>query len=220
VNKIITPSNAGSLTVGADADDPFAMVFAPARPALNAARKLKPLFDWLERYDEMKREYPHLHVKRANEHQAAALERCEQIPADRIMYAVDKVFRAAEFEAAPEPWLHAAIGLMLDSMPNAKNTSPSYRFALVDAMMHDPDVFGGYGPGFSHAVLAQSVREIRRTAEFVPSHATFLKLCSSHRSQFQKWQWSVSSLIDLRQNAEDVLIATGDLKVPEDGWGI
>jgi hypothetical protein len=60
------------------------------------------------------------------------------------------------------------------------------------------------------------VREIRRTAEFVPPHAAFLKLCSQHRSLFRTRQCHVGRLIELRQNAEDVLIKTGDLTVPDD----
>jgi hypothetical protein len=210
MNELISP-DAGSIVPAGAHEDPFALVFGPAQPTLNAARKLQPLFDYYKG-----REY--LNVKQADQHKAVAFNRCEAIPEDAVMYAAEKLFHAAECEPAPEPWLHAAIGLMLDSMPNAKNISPSYRFGLVDAMQHDPEVHERFGPGFSYAVIAQVVREIRRTAEFVPTHAAFLKLCSQHRSLFGKRQYSVECLINLRQNAEDVLIKTGDLKVPDDDW--
>jgi hypothetical protein len=132
-----------------------------------------------------------------------------------LMYQAEELFHTAECEAAPEPWLHAAIGLTLDRMPSAKNLSPSYRFGLVDSMLRDPEVWGGYRPGFSYAVIAQVARDVRRTGDFTPSPAEFLKLCGKHRSLFCERQSHIRRLVNLRQNAGDVLIETGDLKVPD-----
>ncbi len=183
MNKLVTPDTGSLVPVGAD-DDPFAVVFVPAKPALDAALKLQPLFAWLERhYQNVSREFlPLLDVKRAQEHKAVAFRRCAAIPEDAAMYQNEELFRSAECEAAPEAWLHAAIGLMLDSMPNAKNVSPSYRYGLVDSMLRDPEVWGGYRPGFSYPVIAQVAREVRRMGDFAPSQAEFLKLCGKHRS--------------------------------------
>jgi hypothetical protein len=87
---------------------------------------------------------------------------------------------------------------MLDSMPNARNVSPSYRFGLVDSMMRDEEVWGRYGPGFSYAVVARAIREVRRTSEFAPSQAAFLKLCAKHRSQFQELAGKTTRLMESR----------------------
>jgi hypothetical protein len=212
--ELIRAGSTGSLVANQDRDDPFSIVFAPARPALAAAMQLHPLLRLIGT--------PLLDVGHAAKHRDAALERCAAIPRDKEMYAARKQFEAAEQEPAPEPWLHAAIGLTLDSMPGAESLPPSFRFGLVDLMMHDEDVHGDYRPGFSYAVVAKAAREIRRTCECVPSQATFLKACTKHRAGFRKLVSLTERLIELRQNSEDVLQETGDLTigdiVGDDGW--
>jgi hypothetical protein len=60
-----------------------------------------------------------------------------------------------------------------------------------------------------------AIRELRRTTEGVPP-ATFLKTCIKHRAGFRKLVSLTEQLIEVRQNAEDVLIETGDVKLPDD----
>jgi hypothetical protein len=45
--------------------------------------------------------------------------------------------------------------------------------------------------------------------------AAFLELCAKHRDRFLELAIKTTRLVKLRQNAEDVLIETGDLKVPD-----
>jgi hypothetical protein len=61
-----------------------------------------------------------------------------------------------------------------------------------------------------------ATRELRRTTEGVRSPATFLKTCIKHRAGFRKLVSLTEQLIEGRQNAEDVLIETGDVKLPDD----
>jgi hypothetical protein len=78
-------------------------------------------------------------------------------------------------------------------------------------MMDDGD------SGFSYAAVVQASRQIRRTSgDLPPSQAAFLQACVKARSDFGKLVSFTDRLIELRQNAEDVLIATGDLEVPEE----
>jgi hypothetical protein len=61
-----------------------------------------------------------------------------------------------------------------------------------------------YDQGFSCAVVAVAIREVRRTSEFVPSAATVIKACQEQRRKFRKLQRTVETLIDLRQNSAEV----------------
>jgi hypothetical protein len=199
----------GSL-VTVDGDDPFRVVFAPAQPALDAARKLKQLRSLAD--------LPMLDIKHAEQHRDAAIERCELIPEDAIMYRARRRFEAAEHEPAPEPWLHAAIGLTLDSIPSARDLPPSYRYGLVDLLMDDDS---NYEPGFSYAVVAEASREVRRiSSDLPPSQAAFLEACVKARAGFRKLVSCSDQLIATRQGAEDILIELGILEVPEEDNGL
>ena len=106
---------------------------------------------------------------------------------------------------APEDWLPLAFGTMLAAAPNAKNIGPDYLFGLVDLIMYDEGVCERrYQQGFSLAVVAAAIREVRRTSEFVPAAATIIKACQEHRRKFRELQWTVETLIDVRQNSVEV----------------
>jgi hypothetical protein len=205
MNEMIKTGITGNMvpTSANHADDPFQRLFEPARAALIAARKLKTLASLSTARM--------LNIQNAEQHREIALERFEMIPEDAVMYGARRQFEAAETEPAPEPWLHAAIGLMLDSIPGAEAVSPAYRFGLIDSITNDDD-----SPGFSCAVIVMAIREMRRTIEGVPSPATFLKACTKHRGNFSKLVSFTERLIEIRQNAEDILEATGDLKFEYD----
>jgi hypothetical protein len=36
-------------------------------------------------------------------------------------------------------------------------------------------------------------------------------MCRKYRTQFKEWQSSINGLVDVRENAEDILFVTGDL---------
>jgi hypothetical protein len=197
-----------------DGEDPFKVIFGPARTTLNAARKIQPLVNVYKGAVSSSTGFRMVsagNLEEAKKHRELALNHFESIPKDRLMYRAIKLFRAAERESAPGPWLHAAIGLIFDAIPNAKNVSASVRFGLVDSMLYDEEVWEGYRPGFSAPVIAQVGREVRRACQFAPGPAEFLKLCQKHRASFKELAFYADKLILVRQAAEDVLIMTGDV---------
>jgi hypothetical protein len=201
VNNITTPAAQNSL----------AMILAPAKPTMDAWTRLRPLLD-----ASADGSYTLLDLKHPAKHRHEAMERYEAIPDDRVMFGVSHLFKAAEFEPADEDWLNAAIVMMLDSMPNSGKVSVTYRHSIVDAIIYDADAWGrGYTTPFSCTVVTAAIREARRTSKFVPAHSEFLELCRQHRSKFRAWQANVWDLIKVRQNAQDVLLAAGDLEPPD-----
>jgi hypothetical protein len=201
VNNITTPA----------AQNPLAMILAPAKPTMDAWMRLRPLLD-----ASADGSYALLDLKHPAKHRHEAMERYEAIPDDRVLFGVSHLFEAAEFKPADEDWLNAAIVMMLDSMPNSGKVSVTYRHSIVDAIIYDAEAWGrGYTTPFSCAVVTAAIREARRTSKFVPAHSEFLELCRQHRSKFHTLQSNVRDLIEVRQNAEDILLATGDLEPPD-----
>jgi hypothetical protein len=94
---------------------------------------------------------------------------------------------------------------MLDSVPGAQHISDAFRHGVVDSMFDDPEVWAGYSPGFSAPVIVRAVREARRQGG-LPAPGNFLALCTRHRSWFQHAQARMHDLLEIRQNAEDILI--------------
>jgi hypothetical protein len=150
-----------------------------------------------------------LDVAWASQHRHQAIERCELIPKDPELYQARKLFEQAEHEAAPIEWTHLAIALMLDSVPDVRHISDAFRHAIVDGAYNDPEIWGSYAPGFSCGVIARSVREARRL-DGLPSPGAFLSMCVRNRAWFRHSRASINDLIEIRQNAEDVLIKLGD----------
>jgi len=189
-------------------------LFAPAAPALQAAQNLKPVFEWKQAQPEYSMHPMSVaSLDRFREQNRAKAQKwMAAIPEDGILYRAHAVFGEAEFDPAPERWTSAAIGMMLELMPTADKVSPYYRAGLLDMIMNDPEVVGSYEPGFSYAVIVQTIREARRKSNFVPSAKEFLDLCIRHRKLFERYRIDTDRLITLRQNAEDILEATGDLK--------
>jgi hypothetical protein len=59
-------------------------------------------------------------------------------------------------------------------------------------------------------------REARRQGG-LPAPGNFLALCTRHRSWFQHAQARMHDLLEIRQNAEDILIKLGDDRVTDLG---
>jgi hypothetical protein len=181
---------------GVGAEDPFEIVIMPAKPVLNALIEMRKPLAWLNQQRRSGR--PIFHPNRA-------VELIDVIPnGDRIARA-GALFLVAEEQPAPEQWLHVALGVMLDSEPGAVTVPDAFRCAITDGAYRDPAVWEHYDePGFSCAVVVQAIREARLQGA-LPSPGGFLKLCIKHRRQFRTWNADISTLLNLRWEAEDAL---------------
>jgi hypothetical protein len=57
-------------------------------------------------------------------------------------------------------------------------------------------------------------REVRRIpGDLPPSHGAFLHACVKARAEFRKLAHLAERLIEVRQNAEDILIELGEVKI-------
>jgi hypothetical protein len=190
-------------------EDPFEAAFRPGRPILNMVVQMRASLSWLR---EQKR--PLLDVARAGAYRAKAVERCELIPKDGDLFRAGRLFEHAATVPAPALWVHIALGVWLDSKPAAANVQEAFRHGIVDSMYKDPEIWGCYQPGFSAAVVAQAIREDRRLDTGpAPSAGGFLSLCVKHRDQFRRWRADINNLVEIRQNAEDILIALSDQRL-------
>ncbi|OKO72011.1 hypothetical protein AC629_38695 [Bradyrhizobium sp. NAS80.1] len=134
---------------------------------------------------------------------------------DEVLDKAMTLYEAAEHESAPQDWLQLALDLMLASTPNAKGVTEHYAAALVDSMMDDPEIWQGHKPGFSAPVIVRTLREVRRASAFVPAHAEFISLCQKHRQQFNRWQLDLTTLHNIRDAAENILINLGEVAEPD-----
>jgi hypothetical protein len=107
------------------------------------------------------------------------------IPPDSALLNAKHLFRQAEIEPAPEGWTSVAIALMSGSMPAAHRVGDGYIYGLVDSIHHNPEIWEGYGPGFTFAVIARSIREARRM-DGLPTPGVFLDICARHRRRFKR----------------------------------
>jgi hypothetical protein len=216
MSDLIVPGGGNPPGPASGQQDPFKVAFARALPTITAVRELAPALRWLDSKEGESNRLSLPTRKRDIEpqHRHEALRRYQLVPDFDRLDVMCNLFHAAEHEPASEAWLHVAIGLMLDSMPNAKNVSPSYRFSVVDSMLYDEKVFEDYRPGFSQAVMYRTIQDVRRTSEYAPTPAVFLEKCVAHRLWFKHRRNSVGCLWHIRDNAEHVLLNTGDLKFP------
>jgi hypothetical protein len=179
--------------------DPFATIMVPCRPTLQAVVHLKPSVDWVIANNCN----PHLtlDLHRADEFLDEADERLKLIPPIDVLQQAFQLFRDAERIPAEPGWLHIAIGIMMDSLPNAGRVSASYRFGIIDSIVYD-DAFAG---GFSQPVVIRAIRELRKVQTFVPAPADFLKACMVEKRFFRESQMRTEQLVSIRENAEAVV---------------
>jgi hypothetical protein len=189
--------------------NPFEACFRLAKPALDAVVALRKPLAWLGQYHR-----PLLDVARTSQHRDQAVERCELIPKEPEMCRARELFEQAEREPAPIEWVHIAIALMLDSEPGAQHISDGYRHSVIDSLYEDPETWGEYGPGYSAPVIVRAIREARRQGG-LPSPGKFVALCGRNREWFRRGQTHIDDLIEIRRNAEDVLIQLDDDRVAD-----
>jgi hypothetical protein len=194
-------ASGGPVIIGdSGGEDPFEIAFRPAKPVLDAIVEMWKPLAWLDRQRQSR--LPLFDSKRAG-------ELINVIPNDSRLLRAGALFQEAEQEPAPEGWVHIAIGLMLASMgPAAANVHDAYRCGIVDGKFQDPENWEGYSPGFSTAVVARSIREVRRQ-DGVPSPARFLAMCAKHRARFKQWNADMNTLTAIRYEAEDTLDEIG-----------
>jgi hypothetical protein len=192
VNTVATTTGAAL----AGSEDPFVIVFAPAKPVLDALVEMRKPLAWLNQRRRSGR--PLFDPNRA-------VDLIDVIPnGDRIAQA-GALFLEAEEKPAPEEWLHLALGVMLDSEPGAMAVPDAYRCAVADGAYRDPDIWEHYDePGFSCAVVVKAIREARLQGA-LPSPGSFLKLCIGHRRRFRIANSDLNTLLHLRWEVEDAI---------------
>jgi hypothetical protein len=200
----------GQIVTGSPLEDHFRLAFSPAKETFDALAKLRPARSWLADWDQRDPSRNHLllDLRRypAVDMVDLANQRLTIIPDTLFLEEAKLLFHEAEHVPAPDEWYPLAFGVMLAAATNAKNVAPDYTFGLVDLILYDESVCEKkYEQGFSCAVVAAAIREVRRTSEFVPTAATIIKACQEHRGKFREHQCTVETLIGARQNAERVL---------------
>jgi hypothetical protein len=182
--------------------DRFAQVFAVAKPTLDAILKLRDARTW---YAD-RQHWPTLRLKLDLDFEDEAKARLAIIPETAVLQEAAQLFDDAVRKSAPEGWYHLVLGTLLASMPNAKNVAPDYQFGVVDMLLNDEAIWErDCAPGFSAAIFVCAIRQVRREEEFVPTAAKILKACKEHRKRFKQLGLEVEMLIDVRQNAEQVI---------------
>jgi hypothetical protein len=176
--------------------DPFETTFAPAKPVLDAVVEMWKPLAWLDQ--RCRSRAPLFEPERA-------AELIDLIPSGNRIAKAGALFLDAEENSAPEPWLHIAVGLMLQSEANSNAAdSDAFRCAIADGAFRDPEVWGQYDPGFSAAVIVRSIRQARRQ-DALPSPGGFLNLCIKQRAQFKTWNTDLMTLLHLRWEVEDAV---------------
>jgi hypothetical protein len=172
-------------------EDPFQIAFRVAAPTLSKVKWLQPHFKFINAYrrsgrDPLKDNDPHRLLR--------------ALPTGDRLADVGALFGKAEDETASEDWVHVVLGLMVDSLPGAKDVSDAFRHGIIDTMYRDP--FGG---SYSAPVICMAIREATRTVDGLPSPARFVSLCEAQRAQFRKWRDDVDALMELRYRVEDFM---------------
>lgn len=193
---IIRHPGAGSVSPATDdIENRFAIAFAPAQPVFNAMTKLRKVRNFI---DERDRCDPN-----RNQLFGYLLEQLSIIPDIATLQQAKHLFQDAEHVPAPEEYYFLAIGVMLAAAPNSTKVAVDYSYGLVDSIMCDEELHRGYPEmGYSFAVVAQAIREVRRTCKYVPSAQELLEACDRQRRTFRKLIVDVDLMISVREEAE------------------
>ena len=185
MNDLAVLSSAGVTLTSHPGQNPFHVVFQPAKPTLDAVLQLQPALKWLERHRPGRAIDP---------------EFLKLIPEEQDLLQWKTLFRQAEHDPAPEGWTGVALSLLADSTPVQHRVSDAWVCGIIDGAYHDPEVWEGYLPGFSYSVSAQSIREALRM-DGLPTPGAFLAMCARHRRLFQRYRADVLDLIGVRHDA-------------------
>ena len=150
--------------------------------------------------------------------EAAALRpfahrRIADIPDCPTLHRIEDHFDTIWVGATAETITRGILSRMLDSFPNARPQSPeTYLDAAVDVLTEEH----GNPPytGFSPSVVASAAREALRTLKFCPAISELYDLCTEARASFRHVASNISHLVQLRSDAELVLIELGERPLP------
>lgn len=131
------------------------------------------------------------------------LARHQRLPARDTLHAWDDELCRALDGNAGERTLSFLLSIMLDGFPQAKTSS-------VDIYV-DGALLLISGDQFSPQIVAAAISCVWRKNKFPPSIAEFLDECADMTKAAASTRRVITKMIALRDNAEDALIATGDL---------
>jgi hypothetical protein len=178
-------------------------------------RLIGQLRPWLDRIHRM---WP-WPLDCAAEFRDEALDRHQRMPSIEQLAAAEKAISAAAYGDTDEALTRLIIARMLDALPSAKNLdSAAYIDELTESLMFDAD----YEPAhFSPAVVNEARRTTRDADKFAPAPAEFRERCVHCKIVLIEMLERVYTLIELRSNCEEILIACGDGALvlgPDDGF--
>lgn len=217
--KNIIPINPGKGAIvdgaGSAGIDNWGAIVEKARPTLDLIPKLDESRDWLAEWKTHDPGYYRLMLKQRFEDVAEAEARIALVPDMAFLQQAARLFDDAVKKAAPdEMFYHMALAAMLKRIANAASVDPTeYSFGVVDVILHDPEVRErDCEAGFSPPIFLSAIRKVRRekSGKFVPSEFEILDACQHYRKQFRELGNCVTILMQVRQNAEQV--------ISENGW--
>jgi hypothetical protein len=197
--------------------DHWAQVAAVTKPTFDMIVKLRPARDWLE---DRRKNYRAVMIDFARSVQQVddeeAKERLGIVPELAVLQEAARLFDDAVSKAPPAGWFALALGAMLRGMPNAAGVAADYTFNIVDMLVHGDVLDRGCQPAFSAPIFVCALRKVRRELKFVPSAAEILEACQHYRKRFKDLASDVETLIEVRENAEQVVNAV-ELALKESG---
>ena len=132
-----------------------------------------------------------------------ALTRLRELPQRETLHAWDDELCRALDGKADEPMLSVLLATMLDGFP--RGMIPNARTYVAGALL----VIGDHA--LSPEILAAAILRIWRKDRFPPTIAEVVDECERARQHATSARRVVTKMIALMDNAEEVLIATGDL---------
>jgi hypothetical protein len=194
-----------------------------APPAVAAPRvDLKALLDQhlaparqLKAWQPIAERIEHLHplpLVIADNTLARARTRIERLPSDKVLLDAEAMFRRALTTAAEEPIARLLVGVMLDGLRSRTNdTTAGYIDALMFVLQDDEaGEFDFNAAPYSAEVLAWAVRRVLRQNIFPPAPTEMVKICRDVKGQMRKGLALADHMLELRYNAEDLLLKAGE----------
>jgi hypothetical protein len=132
-----------------------------------------------------------------------ALARHQGLPARKTLHAWDDELCRALEGKADKKTLSLLLSIMLDGFPQAK--TPSIDIYVDGALLLIS------GEQLSPQIVAAAISRVWRKNRFPPSISEVLDECSEMTKAATTTRRVITKMIALRDNAEDALVATGDL---------
>ena len=175
---------------------------------------LKPI-ELLSRYRRLDKRLPMFDLKTqkpSDYHRSIAAERWKWIPDFPDLLEAMRLFGEC-FVETDEAHLRAFAGMMLDGLPSAKTLqSAGYIDTMTLVLSHD-EHDDDDSVGISALAVAAAVLEVwRTTTTFAPAPGVMLATVKKKAKEFAAAQVTADRLYDLRCQAEQVLLAFGDIE--------